>query len=392
VAEGKGKLELSQITFLNARNRENWAAIETQCKKVVELLRQLPDGRGKTGTLECSPPQDTRALADNLFALEQRRKVFKSECSDADLPKLSFSENIALGRKCLRIAELEEKDVAALGPQLSRVSEEQNKDAHTFARTISAFQRGDTLAYIAAVIAFSLDGLIFLCGFWGARANISHLTRRGAVTPAEIDDHANMMMMMETRPEELRPAGGWPVPAEVYKARVFMRNVKPYDNADRPEFAGTISRNGLSELERETVKSVLMIGPFVQLFDKSDTWLVTSHLIRYLTSIAASYDRLQRLHGASDAPVATPVYAARPERVEKPESEIPSSSYWAGAAAAVNGTLPDSEDEFIDAGFKAHMAQSASAVEGANDNPLSPSDPDPDPQVRENESSRSAAG
>jgi len=368
----KAKLQAAQDVFGTVRTKDNWAKIEVQCNALLSLLREPPEVREKTAALRCSPPVAMRALADDLATLVNRRAEFKTVCSDAVGSKSQFAELVAHGWTCLRAAQLDDK---ALEDQLLSVSQEQDKNAHTFTRTIKAFERGDTLAYIAVVIAVCLDGLIFLCGIWGAYSNISQFARHADETAGEIDKHAGMIMSMEIRPERLRPAGGWPEPAEVYKARTFMRHLELYHNPARPGFDGAINVSGLSELERDAVKSVFAIGPFMQLLDRSGTWIVSRPLIRYLTRIAASYDHVQRLYSNASEPAAT-VVNHQAEPIASPGADVSLSSYWANAARAANGQRivsnsgTKSEEELIDHGFRRFVEDSDLARVVANDNPL----------------------
>ncbi|MHC2566362.1 hypothetical protein [Bradyrhizobium liaoningense] len=377
LTDEKAKLLTAQDAFLTTPTKDNWAAIEVRCNQLLSLLREPPDVRGKTTALQCSPSVEMRALSEDLATTTKRRADFKAGCSDASGSVSQFAELVDHGWRCLRTAQLDDK---SLETELLSVSQEQDKNAHTFTRTIKAFQRRDTLAYIAVVIALCLDGLIFLCGIWGARANISHLARHADETAGEIDEHAGMIMNLEVRPERLRPPGGWPEPAEVYKARTFMRHLEPYNNPDQPGFGGAINFAGLGELERDAVKSVFTIGPFAQLIDNTGIWIVSKYLIRYLTRIAASYDYVQRLHQAREAAAAaTPAAAvSQAEPMGSPRADVSPHAYWANAARVANGgrivtdSGTKSEEELIDYGFRKFVEDPGPVRPSvvANDNPV----------------------
>jgi hypothetical protein len=217
------------------------------------------------------------------------------------------------------------------------------------------------------------------------------LTRSGAATAAEIDDDAEMTMATEIRPEGSRPKGGWPEPAEVYKARIFMRHLHPYSNREMPEMSGIISTRTTAGIERDAIKSVLSISPFAAPLPggapESETWLVTDRLVRYVTRVAASYDRLQRHTAATRRPHA-PTY--RPEVSAGSDSD----SYRAIAALAANRGMvgeEKSEDEYIDAGYRTLVDAPSAGGNAMVDSGIQHSDSsDPRGQVASNEVSRFA--
>jgi hypothetical protein len=372
--------------FFGDRTSENWANIEKQCVHVVDLLRETPEGRAKIEALQCEPPVETRALATSFFAIGQRQTALKQGCTDQVASATSFLNLVALGRTCLNIAQLQDGVAKGLEDDLDQVAEEQDEKAHTFVRTISAFKRGDKLAYIALAIALSLDGLIVLSGIWGARANASELTRGKEITVSEIDDHARMVMAVEVRPERLRPATGWHEPPEVYKARLFLKHIRRYHDPAQPQFAGVISSAELGEQERAAINSVLAIGAFARpVEDRSgdDTWLVTWRLIHYVTAVAGKFDRVERIRQATTEKA---VSAARPPEPASVEASRPSESergsssdYWKRAAAAAKSRpTAGSETELMEREYvdRAHegLRHDAVSVDLENDNSIVPPD------------------
>jgi hypothetical protein len=343
------------ITFQGTPTSAGWKTLTTDCAEVLNLLRASSDSRASASTLDCSPPSATLALADALSELETRRSTFKEKCS-ANSGDVTFEQRIRRGEQCLQVAQLQNEEVAALRRRLDRVSEEQDESAHTFTRTLFAFGRGDNLAYLSLLIALGLDGLILLCGLWGARARVSHLTRRDDETASEIDDHARMAMMVEVRPEALRPAGGWADPADVYKARVFLRHLEPY--AGQSEFTGTVSTANMNEIEREVMKYILALGPYAQQAgspSRAGLWLISNRLIRYLTRIVASHDSLRHLYDSPEASTAAyePVQTA-----PRAQPGFSPTSHWANAAAATNRSAryrPSTEEDYVTAGYGAHV-------------------------------------
>lgn len=342
--------------FFHDRTSGNWSNIEKQCNRVVSLLGQIPEGRATADGLKCEPPVEIRKLATSFFELGQRQKALAS-CTSPDTSAFSFQQLIDQGRKCLQIAQLQDRTAAGLENDLDRVAEEQDAKAHTFVRTISAFERGDKLAYIALGIALSLDGLIVLSGIWGARANASELTRGNGITVSEIDDHAKMVMGVEIRPEKLRPPMGWPEPPEVYKARLFHKHLKRYSDPAQPQFGGIISCAELGENERAAINSVLAIGAFAQPVEdrsRADTWLVKWPLIHYVTAIGGTFDRVERIRQATAEAPATMARTPAPAPVEvfRPGEAESGSAYWARAAAAAKSGRPaESESELAGRGY-----------------------------------------
>jgi hypothetical protein len=316
VDEEARKLDVALTTFLVNRTRQNWAAIERQCGKVVQMIRETPGGDQRVDRLDCAPSSGLRTSADRLGELEQRAANFKSTCTDVDARQLTFLQIVDHGRYCLQVAQLQGQSLTTLETALDKLRLERDQNAHTFTKSLVGFERGDKLAYLSAIIALGLDGLVFIAGIWGARSSVSPLTRSGDATAAEIDDDAEMTMATEIRPESSRPKGGWPEPAEVYKARVFMRHLHPYSNREMPEMSGIISTRTTAGMERDAIKSVLSISPFAAPLPggapESEMWLVTDRLVRYVTRAAASYDRLQRRTAArpSHAPTYHPEVSA----------------------------------------------------------------------------------
>jgi len=294
-------LDRALANLRDRHTQQEWEIVVSQCGAIVQLLANTPDFRERARDLDCSPPPATLAVASELFSVESRRADLNRTCL-VDLGGKSFLEIVNHGNNCLQTARLPSSETVPFQRRLDLVRIEQDENAHTFAKTLAAFDRGDKLAYLAAMIAVAIDGLVFITGIWGARASVSHLTRGGEETAGEIDEHADLMMRIETRPEQLRPPGGWAEPAEVYKARLFIRRFMPYHSPDHPHIVGTISLEGLKEIERDAIKSVLTIGPFA--FPEgneleADYWFVTDRLLRYVTKIAADHDRIKRFRGAT---------------------------------------------------------------------------------------------
>jgi hypothetical protein len=388
------KLDVALTTFLVNRTRQNWAAIERQCGKVVQMIRETPGGGQRADRLDCAPSAGLRTYADTLGELEQRGANLKSTCTDVDARQLTFLQIVDHGRYCLQVAQLQGQSVATLETALDKLRLERDQNAHTFTKTLVAFERGDKLAYLSAIIALGLDGLVFIAGIWGARSSVSPLTRSGDATAAEIDDDAEMTMATEIRPEGCRPKGGWPEPAEVYKARVFMRHLHPYSNREMPEMSGIISTRTTAGMERDAIKSVLSISPFAAPLPggapESEMWLVTDRLVKYVTRVAASYDRLQR-HTAATRPPYAPTY--RPEVSAGSDSD----SYCAIAALAANGGMAGeekSEDEYIDAGYRTLVDAPSAGGNATADSGIRHSDSDPrgkSPPMRSQGSRRTEA-
>jgi hypothetical protein len=360
-------LEGLLVGMQNEPSSEHWKSLTTGCGTVLELLGKSPDTRDRAASLDCSTPGNMAELAANLSALETRRRDFKAKCSAIDT-EAAFGNLIEHGKQCLQTAQLKGAEVTALRERLNRVSEEQDESAHTFTRTIFAFQRGDKLAYLSALLALGLDGLILLCGLWGARTRVSPLTRRDDdETASEIDEDARMAMAVETRPESLWPSGGWSQPAEVYKARVFLRHIEPHDNPTQPEYAYSISTANLNETERGAVKGIIALGPFTRFAGdpaRPATWLVSDRLIKFLQRIVASHDSLRRLY---DTPEVS--NAGAPEQSQaasRPLYGFAPSSYWANVAQAANDRGPErtsevAEEEYLNAGFNALRANENTA-------------------------------
>jgi hypothetical protein len=375
------KLDVAVTTFLVNRTRQNWAATERQCGKVVQMIRETPGGGQRADRLDCAPSSGLRTSADRLGELEQRRANLKSTCTDVDARQLTFLQIVDHGRYCLQVAQVQGQSVTMLETALDKLRLERDQNAHTFTKTLVGFERGDKLAYLSAIIALGLDGLVFIAGIWGARSSVSPLTRSGDATAAEIDDDAEMTMATEVRPEGSRPTEGWPEPAEVYKARVFMRHLHPYSNREMPEMSAIISTRTTSGMERDAIKSVLSISPFAAPLPggapESEMWLVTDRLVRYVTRVAASYDRLQR-HTAATRPPHAPTYRA------EVSAGSDSDPYGAIAALAGNGGMAGdqkSADEHIDAGYRTRVDAPSAGGNAMVGSGIRHSDSDPPGQV-----------
>jgi hypothetical protein len=130
-----------------------------------------------------------------------------------------------------------------------------------------------------------------------------------------------------------------------------MRHLHPYSSREMPEMSGIISTRTTAGMERDAIKSVLSISPFAAPLPggapESEMWLVTDRLVRYVTRVAASYDRLQR-HTVATRPAHTPTYRA------EVSAGSDSDSYCAITALAANGGMAGedkSEDQYSDAGY-----------------------------------------
>lgn len=375
-AIGDGKELAGMLSqFASLPSRAAMVSMEKQCEKVVGALRAIPEARPKAEPLRCSAWDGAYTLLGNLRDLEQRHAELLSKCSGVNILDLAFKDLLRHSETCLQIAKLSDSGVEQLENKLGRLRLEHDDKAHAFTRTIAAFERGDRLAYLAMIMALALDGLVLMSGMWGARTSVSPLTRSGDETASEIDGHAALMMMMETRPEESRPRGGWQLPAEVYKARLFVKHLMPINDDERPELAGTISFAHLDDTERDAIKSVLTIGPFAWPADRRadpDTWLVDNRLVRYTTQIAANHDRLERLR-RPEVPVSSEM--SRFEPGGRGTDPLTQAAYWTSAAANANqptdagttdnGAMP--EDKLVDLGFQTVVDDTAIA---SNDDPI----------------------
>lgn len=330
-------LDRALANLRDRRTQEYWDTVVAQCGGIVQLLANTDDFREKARGLDCTPPPATANMAAELFAMEGRRADMAKTCF-VDLSGKQFLEIIDHGNNCLQTARLPSADTLPFQRRLDLVRIEQDEKAHTFTKTIAAFERGDKLAYLAALIAIAVDALVFMSGMWGARASVSHLTRGGEETAGVIDEHAEMTMRVETRPERLRPAAGWPEPADVYKARLFLRRTRKFEDPEYPDLAGTISFKDLpDDIERDAINSVLIIGPFAYPKD-AETWYVTHRLIRYVTKIAADFDRLRRFNTNTDG---------------AQQSDSARAGEAARAAPRRNTDEHPRRDEYLNRGFRA---------------------------------------
>jgi len=360
--------------FEKAPASDLWTKLVTDCTKVVNQLRDSTDTRDRAATLDCTAPSDTTLRAEAVFELDDRIATFRKTCSTVD-PETDFRKLIQYGNRCLQISKLQGEDVAGLRKNLNLISKDQDESAHSFTRTLFAFQGNDDLIYLALLLALGLDGLILLCGIWDARARVSHLTRRDTETAAEIDSHAAMTMAMEVRANRLRADPD--EPADAYKARMFLRHLEPLNDPAQSEYGATISVAGLAEFERQIVNGILAIGPYAKpVGAKAETWLVSNRLVRYLTRIVARYDRLH-VQAASKPRSVESVEAG--SQAPRPAVAFHPTSYWASAAAAAAAAndgqvvAPPTEEQLIDAGIAAHagapVAENDDVSEGQSRQP-----------------------
>src|SRR5205085_6952840 len=123
---------------------------------------------------------------------DERQENFETQCTKVAISDLSFDDLIKHGQICMQAAKIVDAD---LDRRLGRVSLEQDRNAPSFTKTVASFTRGDTLAYLAGIMAIALDGLVLMAGMWGARTSASHLSRTREASAAETDSHAELMMM-----------------------------------------------------------------------------------------------------------------------------------------------------------------------------------------------------
>ncbi|MGE3065703.1 MAG: hypothetical protein AB7K67_08945 [Hyphomicrobiaceae bacterium] len=170
-------LENDRAEFRATPTADRLAAIQQRCNQIYAALSSTPATKSKLANIDCDPKRAAEAAA-MVFTLEAGTKAFDANCVGGDklAPLKTTDSFFGFARKCLVDSGLPSKDTEALRSKINFMELIRDDKAHRFVVTWNAFYDGNRLAYLALVIAISVDGLVFMAGLFGANAVRSPLS------------------------------------------------------------------------------------------------------------------------------------------------------------------------------------------------------------------------
>jgi hypothetical protein len=177
-------------TFTGSGSRESFKTIFDGCSALTDMLEREPQTKTLIGTASC----DVSAFAqhiDRLASFDEALVKYRKDCQVDDsfntLPLVK--DMVDHARTCAGISTLPFARIKDERNDIDRLEQENSPTTSHFERTISTLRRGDTLAWLALAIAFSIDFLVLIAAMIGARAAISPLVRDGHVaSQADVED------------------------------------------------------------------------------------------------------------------------------------------------------------------------------------------------------------
>jgi hypothetical protein len=176
--------------FTGSGSRESFKTMFDGCNALMDMLEREPQTKKLIGAASC----DTSAFAqriDRLASYDDAAEKYRKACQVDDtfnaLPLVK--DMVDRARTCAGISTLPFARIKDERNDIDRIEQENSPNTSHFERTISTLRRGDTLAWLALGIAFSIDFLVLIAAMIGARATVSPLVRDGHVaSQADIDD------------------------------------------------------------------------------------------------------------------------------------------------------------------------------------------------------------
>lgn len=320
-----GELSAAMQTFTAGPDRARLEAMVNRCKTLLETLRSVK----KAGALTCEP-EGFLSESEKLFARKAALEKYNEKCTietlrnqlkppgnaapaqTEDLERTAIFERlVGKARECVAVSTL---DATQVETHYATITSLENgvdpRSGNRLAANAFAFEQRDTTAYLVALIAFSLDGLVLVVGIYLARALASSLTRRDTPTPEESDATARAVLGVDLTPDVNDP------PA-IRNAKTFLKNLHPRDQispGNDTNYPEEIDFEAVEEEERDQIKQAMRLVPettFVGPQDEADQiqngfrWILRDksgrakvhiRLIHYLSEIIAKH---QREHGGT---------------------------------------------------------------------------------------------
>jgi hypothetical protein len=176
--------------FIGSGSRDSFKTMFDGCNALVDMLEREPQTKKLIGAASCDTSafaQRVERLASYDDAAEKYRKICQVDDTFNALPLVK--DMVDRARTCASVSTLPFARIKDERNDIDRVEQENSPNTSHFERTISTLRRGDTLAWLALGIAFSIDFLVLIAAMIGARAAVSPLVRDGHVaSQADIDD------------------------------------------------------------------------------------------------------------------------------------------------------------------------------------------------------------
>lgn len=214
IEESAAEIASARKSFQKTATADDLVTLQQACTKTLVNLSTAGKAvyAGKPG-IECSIG-DLQGYVALIAERRRAAKTFESNCGkSAVTSQTSTSTLLDVGRTCVRMAALDAADTAALGSFINRIALRRDDTAHRFVVTTNAFLDGNQLAYLALLIAFAIDALVFMSGLFGAAAEASARNRgsghrfQNAISMIErLSGPARFQLVLSTATDVASPA------------------------------------------------------------------------------------------------------------------------------------------------------------------------------------------
>jgi hypothetical protein len=193
-------LQTAMTSFIGTGSDATYKAMVGSCSELFELLQANPQTKADSAKYSC----DTTGFASSvgaLSALDKSLEAYRQKCTvqkvlaavDADGARAATGTGdrqfvvaamVREAQTCLGEVKLDPARLADPRARLQRIAEENSPNTSHFERSVIWLTRGNPLAWIALIIAISIDLLVFISAVLGARFLVDPLVRAGT-DPAE---------------------------------------------------------------------------------------------------------------------------------------------------------------------------------------------------------------
>lgn len=291
-------LQTAITSFLQTGSEQHYVKLGATCNSLLEAMRNVPTLQGRVAGLSC----DTQGVFAQVEALKARAAGFTQlvdKCKvDASYNALGTVRGyVNRGRECVSFAKLEGAQLINVIGALDRVERENSKETSHFTRTTASLMRGDSLAYIALILAIAIDGIVFLSALVGALAQRSPALQGGLVE--NIDAHKQLIRAANV---DLTPHDH--DRSDIVKYKAMLRHIRPAINAQN-EYENIIDLMAIAdETTRTNVRHLLMLISDIGTTrparaGTSDVFIIDQLLVREYTDQIADYqEKRMASHGS----------------------------------------------------------------------------------------------
>ncbi len=315
---GLASFNVALKIFTEKPTREGFQDLVATCDSILTTMRDLQQLKDKTTALDCDPKGfssditlfvartsamddfNTECTRDTVSEIAKTPSASTPQEALARLPTLeerqlaaenqtrlrnkAFGGLLDIGNKCLSYAyKASPGSTAAQRDRMDSLALSIDPEAHRFQRNLAVLDRGDKTAFLAAIIALAMDGLVFVSGLYWARTSIPPITRRGAPSPGEMKNIIDVNLDVDPEIYGREPPG-------VLNAKIFLHYLRRDFGGLRDgtrnaggKFSGVVNLREVSSRHRAYVDKVLDVGEFCEPIDGArDCFLVQRRLVDYL--------------------------------------------------------------------------------------------------------------